>query len=252
MSEFSGVSIMLGAVTETESLRKTVETVIALCDKSDLAEIAIGYSPRATEGCLAVLDELQSTDLGVPTNNFVQKRPFMAGISDIIDSAKGSHCLLLASDMALDLDCVPKMIEMAKKQPNVIHKCSRWMPGCKFYDYGKLKQAANFLAQRYLRLLYGVKLTDFTIPVQIVPTEVYQSIEFEEIGFPMLFEMVLKPLRLGCEFTEIPTNCYPRTDGKSSNSVKQISQYLRLSLHVRFMKKEDILKKDCKNNGANK
>lgn len=244
MSEYTGVSIMLGAVTETESLRKTVETVVGLCDKRDLTEIIIAYSPRATPECLAVLDGLKCADFGVPINIFLQRRPFMAGINDMIDEAKGSHCLLLASDMALDLECVPKMIECAKQHPEIIYKCSRWLPGCKFYGYGKLKHFVNFWAQHYLRVLYGVKLTDFTIPVQIVLAEVYRSVKFEEIGFAFLLEMVLKPLRLGCKFVEIPTNCYPRTDGKSSNSIKQLPDYLRASLHVRFMKKSDILRKD--------
>ena len=70
-----------------------------------------------------------------------------------------------------------------------------------------------------------------------------QSIEFEETNFPIFLEMVLKPLRLGYKFKELPTDCHSRTEGKSSNSFAQIPQYLRTALHVRFMPKEDILKK---------
>lgn len=239
---FYGVSVMLGAVTETDSLRETVNTVIRLCNDGDIAEIIIDYPDRITEQCKAVVDELSQAQLGVPIVTFKQTRPFMGGICDAIDAAKGSHCLLLASDMALDLGCVPKMIEIVKQQPDVIAKCSRWLPGCKFYDYGIIKKAANRLAQSYLRTLYRAKLTDFTIPVQIAPSAIYKSISFEQTNFALLLEMVLKPLRLGCKFVEIPTNCYPRTDGKSSNSLGQIPEYFKTSLHVRFMKKQDILK----------
>ena len=53
--------------------------------------------------------------------------------------------------------------------------------------------------------------------------------------------MVLKPIRLGYKFTETPTNCYSRKDGKSSNSAKQTFSYLKTALHIRFMSEKDIL-----------
>ena len=87
-------------------------------------------------------------------------------------------------------------------------------------------------------------MTDFTIPFQIVPTELYQAINWENEGFPILIEAVLKPVRLGYDFVEIPTNCYSRKQGKSSNSFKQTAKYLPVALHIRFMKKKDILKKE--------
>lgn len=246
MSEFKGLSIMLGAVSETDSLRQTVNTVLEACDHKDIVEIIIGYPDRITPQCFEVINELSNMESDVPFVTFKQTRPFMAGINDMIDIARGSHCLLLASDMALDLNVVPQLIEMTKKDPNVIHSVSRWMKGCRFYDYGKIKKVINFCAQKFLAVLYTRNLTDFTIPVQVAPAELYKSIRFEETGFPFLLEMVLKPIRLGYKFTETPTNCYSRKEGKSSNSVRQTAAYLRVALHIRFMKKKDILldKKD--------
>lgn len=237
---------MMGAVNETDSIRQTVNTLLEVCDHKDITEIIIGYAQRVSPECLAVVKEIEKTDCDVPIVVFPQKRPFMSGINDMIDIARGSHCLLVASDMALDLGIVPQMIECAKKEPDVIHSASRWMKGCKFYDYGNLKRFLNFCAQKFLAVLYMRNLTDFTIPVQIAPSELYKSIRFEEPGFPFLLEMVLKPIRLGYKFKELPTNCYPRTDGKSSNSAKQIFLYLRVALHIRFMPKKDILLEERK------
>ncbi len=241
MTEFKGVTIMMGAVSEVDSLRKTVHTILDVCDHKDLTEIIIGYSQKATPECLAAINELSSMECDVPVVTFEQIKPFMLGITDMIERARGSHTILVASDMALDLSVVPVMIERAKKEPDVIHSASRWMKGCEFYDYGKTKKFINFCAQKFLAVLYMRNLTDFTIPVQIAPSKLYKSIKFEAIGFPFLLEMVLKPIRLGYKFTEIPTNCYPRTDGKSSNSKKQTFDYLKTAIHVRFMPKKDIL-----------
>lgn len=244
MNEFVNVSVMMGAVTETDSLRETVRQVLELCDHRDLREIIIGYSQHVTPESFAVAKELGEMECDVPIVVFEQKRRGISGLVDMIDVARGSHCILVASDLAQDLSILPKMIEAAKQDGERIASASRWMKGCSFYDYGRMKKALNFAAQIFLRVLFRSKITDFTNPVQIVPTELYQAIAFENEGFPILIEMVLKPLRLGCRFTEVPTNCYERKQGKSNNSFRQTAAYFTTALHIRFMKKEKILKPD--------
>ncbi len=244
MAEFKNVTIMMGAVDETDSLRETVLTVLKLCNHNDLREIIIGYSQKVTPESKAVVDEMAALETDVPIVTFMQKRKGISGLVDMIDVARGSHCILVASDMAHDLECIVTMIEKAKIDGNTIVSSSRWLKGCEFIEYNKIKYFLNSVAQVFLRILFGEKITDFTNPYQIAPTELYQSIEFENEGFPILIEMVLKPLRLGYKFLEIPTNCYPRKQGKSKNSFKQTAMYLTTALHIRFMKKKDILKKD--------
>ncbi len=241
MLKFESLSIMMGAVTETDSLRNTVNTILDVCAPEDLKEIIICYCDRTTPETMSVIEELKSKEDKVPLVVIKQKRPFMGCINDAIDISEGSHCLLVASDGALDLGTIPCLIEKAKKDPETIHSLSRWMKGCKFYGYGTARKILNFCAQKFLAVLYMRNLTDFTIPVQIAPAELYKSIRFEETGFPFLIEMVLKPIRLGYKFTEMPTNCYSRKDGKSSNSAKQTFSYLKTALHIRFMSVEDIL-----------
>lgn len=244
MDEFTGASVMMGAVTETDSLRETVKQVLALCDHKDLCEIIIGWSQHVTPESLSVVKELAAMECDVPIVTFEQKRRGISGLVDMIDAARGSHCILVASDLAQDLSILPKMIASAKRDGSVIASASRWMKGCVFYDYGRAKKMMNFAAQLFLRVLFRAKITDFTNPVQIAPTELYQAIAFENEGFPILVEMVLKPLRLGYRFTEIPTNCYARKQGRSNNSFRQTAAYFTTALHIRFMKKEAILKPD--------
>ncbi len=244
MTEFRNVSIMLGVVDETDTLRQTVLTLLDICDSKDLCEILICCAPHITDDSRKVVDELLLLETDVPVIAFTQKRNKLAAFVDTMEICRGSHTILVASDMALDLSCVVDMIEKAKQDGDRIVSSSRWMKGCTFVEYGTFKKMLNFLAQQFLKILYGAKLTDFTNPCQIVPTELYQAIKWENEGFPILIEMVLKPLRLGYRFIEVPTNCYPRKQGKSSNSRKQTAMYFNTALHVRFMKKKDILKKD--------
>ena len=243
MNEFKGVSIVTGAVTETSSLQGTVDFILANCNRADIAQIIIGYPDRATPECLETIKSIEANLSEVEVITFLQKRKSLGFLTEAFDKATGSHIITVDSDMALDLALIPVMIENAKKEPDTIFSASRWLGGNKFYGYNKFKKVLNICAQKFLSVLYVSDLTDFTIPYQIIPTEILQSIEFEETGFPIFLEMVLKPLRLGYKFKELPTDCHSRTEGKSSNSFAQIPQYLRTALHVRFMPKENILKK---------
>ena len=242
MAEFSGVSIVTGAVTETESLRRTVEFILENCNHEDLAEIVIGYPDRATPECVAVINELEAQPRDVRVWGFRQTMPKIGFLIEAFDFAKGSHVITVDSDMALDLELIPKMIEGAKKEPDTIFSASRWLGGNKFEGYNKFKKLLNFSAQKFLAVLYQSKLTDFTIPFQIAPTELLRSINFEETSFALFMELVLKPVRLGCKIKELPSDCRERTQGKSSNSFATIPLYLKTALHIRFMPKDKILK----------
>ncbi|MBP3696910.1 MAG: glycosyltransferase [Clostridia bacterium] len=242
MTDFKGVSIVTGAVTETESLRRTVDYILEKCDHSDLTEIIIGYPDRATPECVAVIKELEAMQSDVSIWSFVQKRPRLGFLTEAFDAVKGSHVITVDSDMALDLDLIPQMIEGAKKEPDTIFSASRWIDGGSFEGYNKFKKVLNYCSQKFLAVLYQSKLTDFTIPFQIAPAELLKSINFEETNFAIFIEMVLKPLRLGCKIKELPTNCHSRTEGESSNSFAQLPFYLKTALHIRFMPKEKILK----------
>lgn len=244
MTEFENVSIMMGAVDETDALTKTVNVILDTCDHRDIKEIIICLSPKATEECRNAVYALQEMDSDVEIVSFEQHRKGLACVVDMIEAAQGSHIIGTSSDISHDLECISRMIEGAKKDGDTIISASRWLKGCKFYGYNKMKLAANFAGQLFLRILFAVSLTDLTNPFQIVPAELYKSIDFENDGFAILLEMVLKPLRLGYKFKEIPTNCYQRTQGKSNNSFLQTAGYFREAIHIRFMKKGDILKKD--------
>jgi hypothetical protein len=242
MTEFKGVSIVTGAVTETEALRRTINFIKESCNPADLTEIIIGYPDRVTPQCLEVINELVSQESQVPVWAFLQSRPKLGFLTECFDAAKGSHIITVDSDLALDIGLIPQMIELAKQEPETIISASRWLGGSSFKGYNPIKKIWNFCAQKFLSVLFGGNLTDYTIPFQIVPAELFKKINFEETGFPIFLEMVLKPLRLGCKFKELPTDCSGRTEGKSSNSFLQTAMYLKTALHIRFLPKEKILK----------
>lgn len=240
--EFNSVTIIIGTTNEKESLIKTVDIIMDTCDHSDIDKILLVKSKDASDDCNAATDLLEKKYKG-KVFSLVQTRPFVGGaIRDGFDAAESSHIMLLPSDLAISLDCVPKMINMVKENPDVIAKTSRWLKKGSFHNYGEPRRLLNKAAQIFLSLLYNVNLTDFTSPVQTAPTQAYRESDWQELNFPFLIEMVLVPLRLGYKFKELPVSCFERNEGFSRNSFKQTALYLKTALRVRFSSKAKLIK----------
>lgn len=244
--KFTSVTIIVGTTNEKESLICTVDTIMNSCSSEDIDKILLVKSKDASENCNFAIGLLEQKYPG-KVFGLEQTRPFVGGaIRDGFDAASSSHIMLLPSDLGVDLRCVPLMIEKVKEKPSVISKTSRWLQKDSFHNYNDTRRLFNKAAQIFLRVLFGIGLTDFTSPVQTAPSEAYEKSNWKELNFPFLLEMVLVPLRLGYAFEEIPVECFERKEGFSRNSVKQTALYLRTALRVRFTPKSKLVKEQKK------
>lgn len=249
MNDFS-VTLVVGATNEEEALKQTVRYVMTHCPPQEIDRILIVYAKNAPAGCRSAIGTLE-TEFPDKVFGMEQIRPYVGGaIRDGFDTAVSSHILLLPGDLAIGLDAVPLLFEREKNAPDGIVKTSRWLNRNAFHGYGRLRKHLNALAQVFLRILYHTRLTDLTNPVQIMPSALYHSIDWRELNFPFLAEMVLCPLRLGAAFSEIPADCRSRMEGSSSNSFLQTALYLRTALRIRFTPKARLLKTDRKEKRA--
>lgn len=240
---YESVTIIVGATDENEGLRITADYIMDNCNPDDICKILMVNSKKASRECLEAIKQLSEKYPGKVVG-MTQTRPFIGGsIRDGFDTAVSSHIMLLPGDLGVSLDCVPRMIEGAKAQPEAIIKTSRWMKKNCFHEYSKTRKIFNRLAQLFLRVLFLSDLTDFTLPVQIMPTDMYKSIDFQELNFPFLIELVVAPLRLGAKITEIPVHCAGRSEGKSKNSFMQTALYLKTALRIRFSPKKKLIKR---------
>ena len=241
MNDFS-VTFVVGATSESEALITTVGYIMEKCAPQDVAKVLIVRTKNAPSETVAASDALEAR-YPEKVKGMVQTRPFVGGaIRDGFDTAESSHILLLPGDLAIDLAAVPALIEAEKKAPQGVVKTSRWLRKGAFHGYPALRKAVNACAQIFLRVLFRTRLTDLTNPVQIMPTALYKSIDWQELNFPFLAEMVLCPLRLGTPFAEIPADCYGRREGKSNNSFAQTAAYLKTAMRIRFTKPQKLLK----------
>ncbi|MCL2495732.1 MAG: glycosyltransferase family 2 protein [Oscillospiraceae bacterium] len=239
---FQSATILLPAVNETYSMRETVDTLLATCDKSDLRELFIVLCDRTTPACAAAAEGIRDMGCGVPVVIYYQQRPFVGmAIREAFERARGSHAVLMSTDLETDPRLVARMIAQAKKNPDAVVTASRWIRGGGFRNYSKLKLVLNYIFQKSIGIFFLTRCTDLTYGYRLFPTALVQSIRWEEEKHPFFLETILKPLRLGVRVIELPVKWEARTEGASQNTFFQNFKYFKTAWHIRWMKKEDIM-----------
>ncbi len=244
MKEFTSVSIIIPALNETYLFRKTVEIMLNTCSKSDIEEMIFVLCDRTTAACVETAEQIKNEYGSYQISIYYQIKPFFGNaLQEALLLAKGSHVVTAAADMDMDPYAVCKFIEKSKISPESIIAASRWMPDGGFHGYKKFMLALNYVFQKTLDVLFLTKLTDMTYGFRLYPTDLVKSINWEEAKHPFALETCLKPLRLGVNFIEVPATWNVRTEGTSEISFFKYFRYFKTVFHVRFMKKDEILKK---------
>lgn len=245
MNEFKNVSILLPTLNETFSFKQTVEIILDECDSDDLCEFIAIVCDRTEKDSIKAIEDTKiiAEEYEIPLHILYQTHPFAGGaVQDGMMAAKGSHTLMMAPDLETDPHNVKDFIEYAKKYPNDMITASRWLKKGSFEGYNKTKYVLNYIFQKFFSFFYRVKLTDITFGYRIAPTNLFQSIQWEELKHPFFLETALKPIRLGVKIHEIPSDWAARQEGESQNSLLQTFKYLKIAFKVKFEKKDKMLK----------
>jgi hypothetical protein len=231
---YSGATILLPVVDETFSLNQTIETIEKL-SASDVAEYLLIVCSKTRPESLKICRTWLEKD-PARFRMHTQTLPFLGGaLREAFSLAVGSHIVMMSSDLETDPSTVPLLIEGARRKPDAIITATRWKPGGGFKKYQPIKLVANCVFQWILRLLYGVRLSDFTFGFRIFPRSLMQKIVWEELRHPFVLETLLKPLRLGVAVEEVPSPWVARREGVSNNpSFFRNFSYFRIALKVRW------------------
>lgn len=244
MGKFTGASVIVTALRETDSLRRAINIVLDTCHHEDICEIIIALAKISTQDCVRTAEDICKNSGDVKIRIMFQKRPFIGGaFKDAFDTAEGSHVVMLAADMDTDPAVVCKFIEKSKLFPDSIITASRWNKGGGFVGYSKVKKVCNFIFNHVFSVVYNTKLSDITYGFRLIPTELARSINWEETKHPFYMETALKPIRLGIDFVEVPAVWRASDSGESVNSFAHNFAYFKPVIKNRFIRKEDILKK---------
>jgi hypothetical protein len=241
---FEDVSIIVPVIRETDLFEQVVGTILDLCVPGDIKEFIVVVCEKTAAESFTSIEKMRPpcAERGIDYRLLWQKLPGMGGaMRDALDAAAGSHTIITNADMALDPGLIPIMIEQARKYPDDITGVSRFLEKgftIEKEGYSKIKLIWNKISQKWLRLFYFSKLTDYTYSYRIVPTGLYHAVNWTELRHPFALETTLKFVRLGVKFHEIPG----RQIGGSQSGYLETLSYLPVALKIRFMPKKKILK----------
>jgi glycosyltransferase involved in cell wall biosynthesis len=240
-NSFRDATIILPVMNETYSLVQTVDAILAT-SRADVREFLIVIADRTAPDSLDEIERLKAR-LGDLVVVHRQTLKFLGGaMREAFDRARGSHAIMMASDLETDPALVPQLIAGARSHPDAVVTVTRWAHGGGFQDYSRVKLLANWMFQKLFSLLYWTRLSDMTYAYRIFPTRLVQAIRWEELRHPFLFETLVKPLRLGVEVIQIPGVWRARTEGQSQNTFARNFEYFRIGWRVRFAPARDLLR----------
>ena len=231
------LSVAFCTINETSSLISAYEKVKG-CSCAD--EYLFIVAKNATEECKKTVEKLCENE----KCRFVFQDGYGLGnaIRKSFDEVKGTHLILWPADDDMDINALPQMVRLSKMNPKKIVTVSRWKADKGFEGYGTIRTVINFVSQKAFAILFKSDLTDFTNPTQIAPVSVYRKIKWHGNDFEFMPEMIFKPLKIGCEFIEVPCKGIPRKDGKTNGSFKKFAKYYPVIFKIYKMKPEDVMK----------
>jgi glycosyltransferase involved in cell wall biosynthesis len=238
---FKKTTIILPVMNETHSLIKTMDIIERECGQDILEYIFVVCAKTLDESLKVIRSYLKINEKRYIFHQ--QGLPFLGGaIREAFNLARGSHVVMMASDLETNPQDVKYLIQKTKEFPKAIITASRWIGDSGFKGYNPIKLILNFFFQGIFSFLYRTKLTDMTYGYRIFPTPLVKKIHWEELKHPFLFETILKPLRLGVKVFEIPSRWTARIEGESQNTFFANFKYFKIGLKVRFYPLERILK----------
>lgn len=236
MREDYKLSFVFCAVNETNSL---ISCHKKISNYNYATEYLFVLSKNATKDCIQTVKSICKKN-----NNcrYIFQSDYGLGnaIRNAIDEVKGSHIIIWPADDGMDTESIPKMVELSMNNPKKIISVSRWLKKDGFEGYGRIRKTINYFSQRIFSLLYKSDLTDFTNPTQIAPVSIYRSIKWQGNAWDFIPEMIFKPLKLGCEFIEVPCKNLKRTEGKSNSNFFQLAKYYIIILKIYNMTEDEL------------
>ena len=217
MEAFKNLTIVVLASTELETLKQTVQILLEICASEDIAEIVIFLISDDCPSAAVAAEIIENHRSPVPIRCAVQQEPGLSPavyeIQRLVENS--SHLLIIASDLEMDPYSVPAMIQTAKEHPDAIVGASKFRKGAVRKNYGGFhylcNRAVNFAVERILH----IKGTELISTFQIYPVALCEKMNFTN-PYRAFYEYTIRPLAMGANYIEIPTNYKPRSEGDSN------------------------------------
>lgn len=213
---FEGLTIVILASNEQESLRKTIRVIIEKCDPNDVKKIIVFLKSADCPAAEELQMLLKNESFSVPIYAYVQKgKRLPEAYAEIPPLVNSSHFLMMFSDFATSPASVSIMIEKAKLYPDAIVCASKFHKDSVLQGYGFCRKLSSVLLNRVIARLVRSDGTELYSIFQVYPKALVDEMELYDPR-TFVYEYTIKPVAKGVRYIEVPTVFSQRVEGESN------------------------------------
>lgn len=224
------LSTILPIHSETDSVRETVEALLALLGDQvhEIILVVHHASPEETfKTCQELIEKHSNVKLRTQTSDGLGN-----ALREGMRLASGTHALFMDSDGEMNPNTVPQMISKLLDEDLDMVVASRWVKGGGAEGYQPIKYVFVRLFNSLFRHLYKTSIHDLSLGFKVMRVELAKGIEWRGEYHEIATETTLRPIRLGYKVGEVPMVWTKRKARKSKNWVGANIRYLKMALDI--------------------
>ena len=226
------ISVVITAYNERESLEATIEVVLgSLENLFDEYEVII-VDDCSSDGTAEVADGLAARYPAIRVLHQAPNRGFAVSYRHGVAEARMTHVGLVTGDNEMRPESVREIFAAVGTADVVVPYQANQQ------DRPWVRRTLSRLFTWSVNHLFGLRLRYFQGPC-VYPTPLAQGLPMSTQGFALLTEMLLRSVKAGYSYAEIPMHIQPRRYGRSSalsfrNAATAAAVVARLYIELRL------------------
>src|SRR3989339_280500 len=228
-------AVVIPTFNEAENIGKLIAEIFGLGVEGLEVIVVDDNSP---DGTGKIVKDLMKTDSRVHFIGRPKKMglgtAYLAGFRYALERGAG-HIFEMDADFSHDPKMIPVFLRHSEKSDLVIG--SRYIGGISIVNWPLRRLALSLLANKYVRLVTGMRLTDATSGYKCYRRKVLETIDLEKIrsnGYSFQIEMKYKTRQKNFSVKEIPIIFIDRNFGTTKMSRRIVLEALVVVWKLRF------------------
>ena len=227
------LSIILPTYNERKNISILVPQLEALCKKHKISCEILVVDDSSPDGTAQETRRLNKRFKNVRLVLRPKKEGIGAALQQGYDKAKGAFLLSMDSDLSLDNNDIPKMLNLLKEGGFDLVVGSRHLQGGgyeKKYLKTRIKSVISTAGNSFIRTFLRLLVHDFSLNFRLIKKSVWQQVSpfMEEKQHVWLLEQIYRTRHCGFKVGELPVTFKDRMYGESKTQLsKQAPLFLK-------------------------
>jgi len=235
------VSVILPTYNEKENIRILIPQLESILKKNKFKSEIIVVDDSSPDGTAEEAKKINKKYNNVKVIVRNKKEGIGAALREGYDNARGRLIFSMDSDMSFDINVMPKILKKLDNGYDLV-------VGSRYSNEGryeaksaniKAKRVVSSLGNKFLRLITGVNIHDFSTNFRGIRREVWQKIQTKENTNTLLFETIVltdyKNFKVGEESVAFKERVFGKSKlNLSKEAPKFLLKAVRLSLRSRL------------------